>query len=210
VTDFIKFTADEQQVILQMRDDGMSVRSISAKLKCADRRVRLFLNYKDEYNTSHFFSRFSRTSRTKRESESAPVFSDCDIPVPFFEDAPCRQFPTDWWFPRSYNDMNGMARATLRKNTQNAQRTCLTCKYQIACLDYALSAEPFGIWGGTTEAERVYIRNRARIECARNGKVFIAGIKTTAQFGRVRSDRIEGLLSDAGRSYLMRNNLMSR
>ena len=67
-------------------------------------------------------------------------------------------------------------RAAEYERIAQAIAICNSCPIQLKCLDYAIRAEPFGIWGGASEAERVYLRARHNIECLREGKVFINGI----------------------------------
>ncbi|UOT05746.1 WhiB family transcriptional regulator [Rhodococcus opacus] len=64
--------------------------------------------------------------------------------------ATCRQVETDLFFPQegeTHHDRRGRERA--------AKRICRTCPVLAQCRTHALSVgEPFGIWGGTTEADR--------------------------------------------------------
>ena len=39
-----------------------------------------------------------------------------------------------------------------------AKRICFDCKYREPCLEYALTVNVEGIWGGTTHTERLRIR----------------------------------------------------
>lgn len=41
-----------------------------------------------------------------------------------------------------------------------AKRVCADCPLQSTCRDYAVAAEEFGVWGGTTPAERDRLRGR--------------------------------------------------
>lgn len=61
----------------------------------------------------------------------------------------CRSKPQDWFFPERENDAN-IARA---------KATCAQCEVREPCLAEGL-ADPGlkGIWGGTTDQERMRIR----------------------------------------------------
>ena len=64
-------------------------------------------------------------------------------------DAGCRELPSAVFFP---NDSTGVA---------IARRVCAGCPVKDVCLEYALANRlAHGIWGGTSEQERV--RNRRR------------------------------------------------
>lgn len=46
------------------------------------------------------------------------------------------------------------------QNATQAKRVCATCPVREPCLEYALSKREFGIWGGTTEEERITLRRK--------------------------------------------------
>jgi WhiB family redox-sensing transcriptional regulator len=49
----------------------------------------------------------------------------------------------------------GESKGQRRKRESTAKRICAACPVRRECLDYAMRVhEPFGIWGGLTEAER--------------------------------------------------------
>jgi WhiB family transcriptional regulator, redox-sensing transcriptional regulator len=49
-----------------------------------------------------------------------------------------------------------------RERESTAKRICADCPVSRECLDYAMRVnEPFGIWGGLTEAERRQLGNTA-------------------------------------------------
>jgi WhiB family redox-sensing transcriptional regulator len=43
----------------------------------------------------------------------------------------------------------------------DAKKACSLCKVRIDCLEYALTLDVDGVWGGTTPAERKRIRKGA-------------------------------------------------
>ena len=50
-----------------------------------------------------------------------------------------------------------------RKNMKEAIQICSTCNVRVQCLEYALSWERHGIWGGTSESERESMRRKNNI-----------------------------------------------
>jgi len=72
-------------------------------------------------------------------------------------DAKCQGVDTDLFFPAGELGEEPVQLA------EAAKAVCLQCPVREACLEYALATDqPFGIWGGTTEAERRSIRRRRR------------------------------------------------
>jgi len=203
-----KFSEEQQQKILSMKKAGLSVRHISRLIGCADRRIKLFLDNQDSYNKEEFFKRLnSPASRRQKSSHSVSIDPgpfECEEPPPNFPDAACKSHDIELWYPHMWNDMTKNERIAVKNNIELAQKICRSCKHQVECLDYALLAEPFGVWGGTTEAERLILRNRFNIQCKRNGKVFIAGAKNLTNFGTRSSDDIEARLSPSGLDYVNR------
>ena len=69
-------------------------------------------------------------------------------------DAACSAADPDLFFPISWSG------PALRQVAQ-AKAICVRCHVRQACLGYALEAGPVqGIWGGTTEAERLVLTRR--------------------------------------------------
>jgi len=49
-----------------------------------------------------------------------------------------------------------------RRRDSAAKSVCASCPVRVQCADYAIRArEPYGVWGGLTEEERVVIYTRA-------------------------------------------------
>jgi WhiB family redox-sensing transcriptional regulator len=70
------------------------------------------------------------------------------------DDAPCRDYPTEIWFPEP---------ETIG-SSQVARSICAECPIQERCLEHAVTyPEPFGIWAGTTAAQRRRMRQRRRL-----------------------------------------------
>jgi WhiB family redox-sensing transcriptional regulator len=77
-----------------------------------------------------------------------------DLPdEPWMEDGLCGRSPMpDAWFPgKDWRD----------PNTQAAMQVCHRCPVHRPCLDYAMTHDVEGIWGGTTTQQRRQLK-RAR------------------------------------------------
>lgn len=48
------------------------------------------------------------------------------------------------------------------RREEAAKEVCAGCPVKTLCLEHALTFESFGVWGGTTEAERAEIRPARR------------------------------------------------
>lgn len=70
------------------------------------------------------------------------------IPVDWKQEAACRGMDPRMFFPeRGATDLSEL------------RETCARCPVQKPCLDYAMSTNEQGFWGGTTEKERMKLRN---------------------------------------------------
>lgn len=66
-------------------------------------------------------------------------------------DAACRGLPTEWWFP------------TKGDPTARAQEVCARCPVHHECAEHAVATTGLtGIWGGTSERQRMTERRRRR------------------------------------------------
>jgi WhiB family redox-sensing transcriptional regulator len=64
-------------------------------------------------------------------------------PTDWFDDAACRDAPTEVFFPVSESQAG------------EAKAICAACPVREACLEYALETRPGdGVWGGLTASER--------------------------------------------------------
>lgn len=69
----------------------------------------------------------------------------------------CRGTQTDLFFPAGELGEQPVRQA------EEAKAVCMICPVREPCLEYALiTDQAFGVWGGTTEAERRSIRRRRR------------------------------------------------
>ncbi|MGB1506012.1 MAG: WhiB family transcriptional regulator [Acidimicrobiales bacterium] len=70
--------------------------------------------------------------------------------VSWMRDGACRDEPVDVFFPE-------------QPDFREARAVCRRCTVRVECLDYALERpELFGVWGGTSPAERVEINMQRR------------------------------------------------
>jgi len=78
------------------------------------------------------------------------------VDVSWREAAACQDSDPDLFFP------DGIAGPALRQ-VEEAKEICRACPVQAACLAWALEhGVGFGVWGGTTEAERRAFRQPAQ------------------------------------------------
>jgi WhiB family redox-sensing transcriptional regulator len=63
------------------------------------------------------------------------------------DDAPCGQVDPELWFPEK------------GRQAREAMAICASCDVRRQCLEYALTHCETGIWGGTTDRERMQMRN---------------------------------------------------
>ena len=159
------FSDEEKQKIDKYREEKTQIEVIAILMGCGKERIRRYL--KDEKG---------ETLKGQYHKTRVVQARDVDINYTDFSNASCKQHDGSLWFPRNLPDMNGTQRAAEYERIAQAIAICNSCPIQLKCLDYAIRAEPFGIWGGASEAERVYLRARHNIECLREGKVFINGI----------------------------------
>ncbi|MBN9113497.1 MAG: WhiB family transcriptional regulator [Pseudonocardia sp.] len=73
-------------------------------------------------------------------------------------DALCVQVDPDLFFPETDRG------TAFDRQVTAAKRVCAGCPVLTPCLDYALTALPDGIAGGTTPTERVSLRRRRSVE----------------------------------------------
>ena len=70
----------------------------------------------------------------------------------------CREADPDLFF----HPQNERGLARLRRD-RAAKAVCASCDVRIECADYAIRArEPYGVWGGLTEDDRLAIYARAK------------------------------------------------
>ena len=70
----------------------------------------------------------------------------------------CNGKPTEWWFPEFWRTMTLEQKRIVLHLANHAIRVCAGCEVKEECLEYSLVHEPFGIWGGLDEQQRLMIR----------------------------------------------------
>ena len=73
------------------------------------------------------------------------------------EGGACKGKPTHWWFPEFFRTQKAHEKRSVLNVADHAKRICSKCPIRAECLDYSLKHEPWGIWGGFDEWERVRI-----------------------------------------------------
>jgi len=157
------FNEQEAEAIKAWRLEGKSVDTIAAIMHAGKDRVRRFL-------TENNLDKYQPTKRERQKFETTKVIQ---TEYPNFKNPACRNMPIDDFFP--VNPSNSLSASRRKLHMEKIERVldvCRKCVEQEKCLDYALEAEPHGIWGGTTEGEREYLRLRLGIKCERD--VFIS------------------------------------
>lgn len=74
------------------------------------------------------------------------------LPGEWVEDALCREIGDEIFFPPDDKPVS-------RDFYVTAKRICRQCSVRGKCFEYGLD-EPYGVWGGTSPAERRAYRNR--------------------------------------------------
>lgn len=67
----------------------------------------------------------------------------------------CHNIETDAFYPLSYSRREYQVRML--------DKVCKDCPFKRECLEYAVSHEPYGFWGGTTPPEREVIRKETKL-----------------------------------------------
>ena len=71
----------------------------------------------------------------------------------------CATEDPDLWFPE-FDERT----ADYAHQADEAKEICAVCPIKSECLDYALTYEEYGIWGGATPSERRQIRKEEAID----------------------------------------------
>jgi WhiB family redox-sensing transcriptional regulator len=80
----------------------------------------------------------------------------------------CRGMDTDDWYPLVNHPVGGVSVKTAEAERQYAARQCAGCPVAGECLELGLRipAGTYGIWGGTSERDRLVMRKRRADEGA--------------------------------------------
>ena len=104
------------------------------------------------------------------------------------EGGACKGKPTDWWFPQFWRTQTAREKWAVLNVADEAKRICYQCPVRAECLDYSLKHEPWGIWGGFDERERVKIAIADKIVPTRTRMG--QKVPSSRPVGRPRSDDV--------------------
>jgi WhiB family redox-sensing transcriptional regulator len=83
------------------------------------------------------------------------------VPRFVFESTPlCSEVDPELFFPQE-SEVGGVIYSKY-VNVSAAKQVCDECPLRIQCLEYAMSSNEIGIWGGTTEAQREGMKKSLR------------------------------------------------
>lgn len=99
------------------------------------------------------------------------------------EGGACKGQPTEWWYPEYPRTMSAHDKTTLLNLVDHAKRICFKCLVREECLTYSLNHEPFGVWGGFDERERLMLAMKQGIIPTRTR----AGQKLSSLMSRPRT-----------------------
>lgn len=129
-------------------DLGVSARMIHYHLKV--RKVPLHRPRKKPRSATTKPRQPATRSRLGSEPYEPPLIAPLGPGVSWVESALCRQVDPEIFFPTQSGDAYA----------HTAKRVCRHCPVVAECLEYALTHEEHGIWGGTTQRQRNKIRNQ--------------------------------------------------
>jgi len=72
----------------------------------------------------------------------------------------------EWFFYDTSGQLEGVRIGERRGYTALAKEVCNQCGVKSECLEYAMSFESQGVWGGLTTAERIKLGRKAPLEVA--------------------------------------------
>ncbi len=152
-----EFSEEQIKQITEMRDERYSYENIAFMMGVSKSRVKKFcVDILGEIQTTKI-------------RDYVPEVEPCSVPLPKFSNPACRGHNPKMWFTVLPANASSLQRKEAKINGDLALKICSNCDNQLECLEYGVKAEPYGIWGGTNEAERMYIRKKLNIECAREG-----------------------------------------
>jgi len=89
---------------------------------------------------------------------SKKIYLKIDVPIFVSEGkAACADVDPEIFFPVESEDKNGKP-IVIYENAKSAKEVCSTCELKSRCLEYAITSYDVGIWGGTTEQQRISLR----------------------------------------------------
>ncbi len=190
-----EFDEDQKSLIKSLREEGKSTDTIAAILMVGKERVRRHL----KENGMNCYQN-NRAPRQNVTAEPKEVIVD----YPDFSQAACQGEPTGTFFIEGH-PQSRIARIKHQERINNAIKMCTSCSIQELCLDYALKAEPYGIWGGTTEIEREYLRSKLGIDCVR--EISLGRVARKARLGFQSPSLVVSYDLQFGRSPIVKKRL---
>jgi len=79
----------------------------------------------------------------------------------------CVESDPDAFFPKDYYDDPEKSPSNSYENESFVKLICEECPLKIECLQFAIKTQQHGIWGGTTERDRLAIRRGRGIKLQR-------------------------------------------
>lgn len=159
-----EFSEEQKSEIIRLRKEGKSRDMIAHFLQVGKERVSRFL----KENNIGLGSKENFSRRPSQYHNHTAEAQQINTEYPDFSAAACRGESVSTFFPPSANANGGTAaKMKYHFTVQRAMSICEQCPIRESCLEYAIQAEPHGIWGGTTEEEREYIRLKVGIRCER-------------------------------------------
>lgn len=195
------FTESDKEVIIKMKSDGYSIDTIACFLHVGKRRVRIML-------TELGISAKQEKTHSNPRGRTIDLVQQINSVIPEMPNAACRGCDTELFYPPSLYK-NSYQERVFEPQKKRAIEICNTCPHQEECLDYAVAAEPMGIWGGTTDIQRVYLRFKTGATCEREMRIAVGGddgrkgIRTKSV-----AERLDAELMDLPvvQSYLRKHN----
>lgn len=154
-----KRTFSEEQIekIKELRDENYSYEQIAPMMGVSKSRIK------------QYCQNVLGEKEVKTVQSYVPEIVPCSVPLPKFSNPACKGHNPNLWFTVLPNGAKKDQITQAKVNKDLAIKICSSCDNQLECLEYGVKAEPYGIWGGTTEGERMYIRKKLNIFCARDG-----------------------------------------
>lgn len=111
-------------------------------------------------------SRIARSAHTYSENSSSlsDIADHMRRGQPSFKMDPsiaCDGLPTSWWYPNYHADDYAETREQQQErqhHNQIAVQLCKSCPLKEQCIEWAITHDEYGIWGGTFEGTRRKIR----------------------------------------------------
>jgi WhiB family redox-sensing transcriptional regulator len=85
-------------------------------------------------------------------------------------DAACSQTDPEIFFPMEIEDSSGNIISSTYAHLKAAKEICSSCPLVTSCLAYALKHDELGVWGGTTESQRKYMKRYAGVRALISGR----------------------------------------